>query len=403
MFSFKQIVAVLLITSLSLSALSFGELPLLAVVEYKIDFQNSKQEHINQIPNTQTLHKLKLFENINVRLNDDETKNELLPIQNKIENHKTLSLNEFVGVTTNDSIENSIVLIKHYSAQQAIMERIFQQDKKRKNLDFKFIGFEILYPDLLSGKKFEKLLADNYFELTDTISNFVFLDQLLSYDFINEVFFTNNSELTSDKFVQTFSDDLVQQDKLLFNVEQLTFLILLLPIAGFVIVRSENEKISFSDVKPIFSFCFILILIFSVVTIPLSVSSAYWGVAFAQETEPELIDQEFSNKQKETKKQSNVTKKQKETKKQSNVTKQKTETVEQVETSSTQEQTGTVEQVETSSTQEQTETVEQVETSSTQEQTEINGTQSIQVNGTLSMPEVNSTLPKWMDDNSRNN
>jgi len=291
MINFKQLFAVLLISSLSFSALSFGELPY-TVSEHKIDL-NSVKENVNQIADTQLHHTLKLFENIDVKLNDDKT-NESLPKKYQTENQKTLSLHEFINVISNDSAKNSFLLIKHNSEQKAIMERIFQQDKKRKHFDSKFINFEILYPDLFLTK-FEKLFSDNYFEIDETIFDFILLDQLLSQDILQTIL-TNNISSSFDKFVQSFSDDLVKQKWL--DVKQPSLLFLLLPIAGFIIVRSENEKVSFSDVKPILSFCFILILIFSVVSVPLSISSIYWGVAFAQEAEPELTDQKISNKQK---------------------------------------------------------------------------------------------------------
>jgi hypothetical protein len=67
-----------------------------------------------------------------------------------------------------------------------------------------------------------------------------------------------------------------------------TLLVLLIPFAGFVIIRCENEKIQFYDVKKFVAYMFIVILVSSAVVTPFSFSVFYWGYAFAQET-PEGI------------------------------------------------------------------------------------------------------------------
>src|SRR3972149_1683081 len=65
--------------------------------------------------------------------------------------------------------------------------------------------------------------------------------------------------------------------------KQPTLLVLLLPLAGLVLIRTENEKIKFYHIQKIVSFIFAVILISSAVITPFSYSVMYWGYAFAQE------------------------------------------------------------------------------------------------------------------------
>jgi len=51
-----------------------------------------------------------------------------------------------------------------------------------------------------------------------------------------------------------------------------TLLVLLIPFAGFVIIRSENEKIQFYGVKKFVAYIFIVILVSSAVVTPFSFS-----------------------------------------------------------------------------------------------------------------------------------
>jgi len=63
-------------------------------------------------------------------------------------------------------------------------------------------------------------------------------------------------------------------------------LVLLLPLAGFVIIRSENEIIKFYNLQKIASYFFIVILVSSSIMGPFSYSVVLWGNAFAQEADP---------------------------------------------------------------------------------------------------------------------
>jgi len=72
------------------------------------------------------------------------------------------------------------------------------------------------------------------------------------------------------------------------DVKNPTLLILLIPFAGFVIIRSENEKIQFYDVQKFVAYIFIVILVSSAVVTPFSFSVFYWGYAFAEEPSEDI-------------------------------------------------------------------------------------------------------------------
>src|SRR3990172_10744286 len=65
--------------------------------------------------------------------------------------------------------------------------------------------------------------------------------------------------------------------------KQPTLLVLLLPLAGLVLIRTDNDKIKFYHIQKIVSFIFAVILISSAVITPFSYSVMYWGRAFAEE------------------------------------------------------------------------------------------------------------------------
>jgi len=67
-------------------------------------------------------------------------------------------------------------------------------------------------------------------------------------------------------------------------------LVLLIPLASFVIIRAENQNIRFYHIQKIVSFLCIMILLSSSVIAPFSYSFILWGNAFAQEVDPLVED-----------------------------------------------------------------------------------------------------------------
>src|SRR5574337_2210542 len=59
-------------------------------------------------------------------------------------------------------------------------------------------------------------------------------------------------------------------------------LVLMVPLSGYILLRSEEEKIKLNK-NQIFSFCFIFILVSSSAVTPFAISQNYWGMAFAEQ------------------------------------------------------------------------------------------------------------------------
>src|SRR5438445_11340771 len=61
-----------------------------------------------------------------------------------------------------------------------------------------------------------------------------------------------------------------------------TIILLLVPLVGYILIRSKETRSQFFKPRQALSFCFIVILISSIVITPLSISSAYWH-AYAED------------------------------------------------------------------------------------------------------------------------
>jgi len=64
--------------------------------------------------------------------------------------------------------------------------------------------------------------------------------------------------------------------------------LLVLPLAGIIIIRIENERIQFYNLRKLLSFGLFMILLTSTVFTPFSYSLVYWGYAFAEEPPQDL-------------------------------------------------------------------------------------------------------------------
>jgi len=71
----------------------------------------------------------------------------------------------------------------------------------------------------------------------------------------------------------------------LVDPKQPALLVLLFPLASFVIIRAENHNIRFYRIQKILSFIFIMILLSSSVIAPFSYSFTLWDNGFAQEAD----------------------------------------------------------------------------------------------------------------------
>src|SRR3972149_6110962 len=98
------------------------------------------------------------------------------------------------------------------------------------------------------------------------------LDNLISHNEINVFYETSNS--ITNSLVEIIYDVVDAKNPII---------LLLVPLVGYILIRSAEEKFEFNNFKKILSFSFALILILSAVTTPFSISHSYWGTAYAEQ------------------------------------------------------------------------------------------------------------------------
>ncbi len=91
-----------------------------------------------------------------------------------------------------------------------------------------------------------------------------------SENYNNIVLVQNQFKTESNVIVKTFVDS---------NNNQI-FFVLLAPLAGFILIRSEGVQFKNFSSDKILSFSFIIILLSSGFTTPVSFSMSYWGTAY---------------------------------------------------------------------------------------------------------------------------
>ncbi|MGY5149489.1 MAG: hypothetical protein ACW9W3_05450, partial [Candidatus Nitrosopumilus sp. bin_68KS] len=232
-------------------------------------------------------------ENFSIYLNE---KIGFTEIKKKFDESKSfsVSLHEKISASSME-VKDQIILVKHESDRKIMMERIFDRQSKFQidksklsqivfpsTLDYddqNLIGDQILYAH--NDLSFDKL----YVELNNLIPN-IFESEKIFPNFINSNYDTliqNNIKLVNDQ---------------VFDPNNPILLILLIPFAGFVLIRYDNEQIKFYQIKQFFTLTFVVILVASAVITPMSISSSYWGYAYGEidnstEIIPQLQDPEI--------------------------------------------------------------------------------------------------------------
>jgi len=211
-----------------------------------------------------------LTEFVSIDIDDKKKNSELQNVQ-----HTVVDLNEKVSVSDISVDDSVIIMIKGNDERKTIMERIFDRAKLNR----------IVFDSSIHSIEDDITLSSltNEYQQEQSYSNLELeIDQSLSTSLIDFSISENNFD-TLYESVDEINDQLIVTTNSLSSVNNPLFMLLVLPLAGFILVRTENEKLNFNDLKRVFCFVFITILISSAVITPLSISSAYWGVAYAEE------------------------------------------------------------------------------------------------------------------------
>ncbi|MCH7647742.1 MAG: hypothetical protein IIA83_03955, partial [Thaumarchaeota archaeon] len=225
-----------------------------------------EQKDLTQKPkhNFITLH-----ESVSIHTADEKKNSELQNVQ-----HAVVDLHEKVSVSDISIDDAVIIMIKGNDDRKTMMERIFDRSKyNRIVFDTTMYSVEDdLTLDSLADKP-QSETSNNDLELQ--------IEQRLPTFLIDFSFSEKQLDALYEN-VDEVADQIIITTTSLFDVNSPMFL-LVLPLAGLVLIRIENDKLDFNSLKRVFCFVFVTILISSAVITPLSISSAYWGVAYAEE------------------------------------------------------------------------------------------------------------------------
>ncbi|MGI0058040.1 MAG: hypothetical protein ACREAK_11795, partial [Nitrosarchaeum sp.] len=253
------------------------------------------QEKISQttasIINSPKHFQIDLAEGIAINTNDlsqQEKQNDLTETTQGM--HKTINLSERLEISVDDFGQNTIVALKQNSDRQTSMERIWNSDRIRFNSKQVVADNPTWYEQtqtnvLATMIGNQKQSFEQYF-ITDNLETNVkrILDKIL----LVQPTASDNSILQNEvaslfEISNSIKNDIIGITYDVVDTKNPTILLLLVPLAGYILIRSEEEKFEFHNLKQALSFCFVAILIVSAITAPISISSSYWGHAYGEE------------------------------------------------------------------------------------------------------------------------
>src|SRR2546426_194628 len=212
----------------------------------------------------------------------------MLPSDEKIKSDETagvkkeINLSEQLAIVSNDFDTQSSVLVKGVHDVQATMDRIWNSDRIR------LIGKTVVVDNPLAINQpvtklssfDEKLSYNNYYLERDFVNIFnkllsVKLTKGVSLDTNNEASFLIGSvRSTEDNILLVAHDFVSAKNPIIF--------VLLVPLSGYILIRAEEARFQFQKSKQFLSFCFIALLLSSMVLTPISISSSYSNKAYAE-------------------------------------------------------------------------------------------------------------------------
>ncbi|TLX66152.1 MAG: hypothetical protein E6L02_06445, partial [Thaumarchaeota archaeon] len=246
-------------------------------VQQKIDQTDTRNSNVGK------QLQVNLAEQVGIRTND-RPKQQDTP--QTIGVSKTIKLSETIQISTHDIDQNTIVLLKQNFDTKTTMDRILNLDRIRFNgrsiVADNFLWNEQTPTIKLSGLMDNKLYSEpsiNY----DTANHFVKIpDKISFFGLPLEISKTYND--ISAFFIQpnSLKNNIITSVSDVTDPKNPTIILFLVPLVGYILIRSKETRFQFSKSRQALSFCFIVILISSIVITPLSISSAYWH-AYAED------------------------------------------------------------------------------------------------------------------------
>ncbi|KAG0511196.1 MAG: membrane protein of unknown function, partial [Nitrosopumilales archaeon] len=251
-------------------------------------------------PQISTGYKLSLSENLDVKNNDNSRSTDIAQPA-KLITEKKVSMKERVSIFTEGENNGIFLSIKTYSDRKAMMERILNNERSKFG---KTINSNFLNSESINSPSLENAITENSINSKNEPQEFQFLINNFQIDNIfnfenaqyNELqtYFSKLDLLAFNEFenILEYHNDfwklLDENGFVLVEKTNFSFLILLIPFVGLLIIRLEKSELNFHQFQRFFCFVFIFIIISSTVSLPMSVSFSYWGIANAEEFDKDL-------------------------------------------------------------------------------------------------------------------
>jgi len=247
---------------------------------------NANSEIIDQDFNNQNNHKIVTSRNSQINFNQDNslTNSEISSPQSPKQYRITIV--DSMNIFNKSYSVTEIIDVKQNSERLASMERIFERTLVHKTV--KNPISEYFSSSSIQVLKQDNVLSGFYQSESDFINDNLQISGLSSV--ISELLLQTPTiiiPLTSEQTLQKFEasqNPLLELENTVYTQENPLPLVILVPLLGYILLRSETQRIEFYNFQRIFCFVFVVILLSSGVITPISISSSYWGYAYAEES-----------------------------------------------------------------------------------------------------------------------
>ncbi|MEK6947240.1 MAG: hypothetical protein AABX32_06560, partial [Nanoarchaeota archaeon] len=268
--------SIFLIGILFSSLFSITDISVFGINDQNIE-TNFENIEINSKFNSQivsTIHNVSLSEQITLVTNDES--NDSNVSQQHIQSTKNVELNEKLSILENDKLDNLINYVKHNSEKLTILERVYpNRIRENTKIDFNEITLShITLKQIVNNYDIDNLINKQSLNVNLDIIKYL-VPTIYIFDFVqnNNVFSNNNDALVA--FIQNVISIVDENDQYFF--------VLLVPLSGYILLRTESRNINFINTRLVSSSILTIILMSSAIMTPFSIGSNYWGIAYAEE------------------------------------------------------------------------------------------------------------------------
>ena len=262
------------------SLFSITDISVFGINEQTVEtnFKNIETNDKFNSQTTSTDHNVLLFEKVTIVTNNES--NDDIVSQQQIQSTKNISLTEKLSILENDTLDNLINYVKHNSEKLTTLERIYpNRIRDNTKLDLDEITSSITLKQVVDNYNINDLISKQSLNVNlDLVKYSIPIFSI--FDFVQ-----NNNVLSNNDLVASTQNVLSVVDE-----NNQYFLVLLVPLSGYILLRTESRNNNFINTRLASSSILTIILISSAVLTPFSIGSNYWGIAYAEEFSPSLTE-----------------------------------------------------------------------------------------------------------------